>query len=398
MPRRTLKLLVAVLAALVPAALVLGIWWGGHPASLPGLLRAALVSSDLDTVDGALRIIEDDYYRKLPRGRLVDDSVAGVVAHLHDRFSAYLSPSEYARFEASSRGEFSGVGMEVTVARAGLRVTRVFGGAPAARAGLRAGDLVVAVDGRSLAGRPSAFSSALIRGRPGTLVTLTVQRAGARRALTLRRARIDAPAVTTSLRAERHLKLGVVALSAFTEGAHGELRAAIARLRRRGARGIVLDLRDNGGGLLDEAVLVASVFIPDGTIVSTAGRTRPRHVYRATGAASAPTIPLVVLVDRGTASASEIVAGAIQDRHRGAIVGTRTFGKGVFQEVRALPNGGALDLTVGEYFLPSGRNLGGAGTRPGAGIAPDVRAVDDPRTSRDEALGVALRTLAREVR
>jgi carboxyl-terminal processing protease len=139
---------------------------------------------------------------------------------------------------------------------------------------------------------------------------------------------------------------------------------------------------------------VSSVFIPDGTVVSTDGRTRPRQVYRATGDAISGRIPVVVLVDRGTASASEIVAGAIQDRHRGKVVGTRTFGKGVFQEVRELDNGGALEITVGEYFLPSGRNLGGGGTRRGAGIRPDAEASDRPATRADEGLDAALDTLA----
>jgi carboxyl-terminal processing protease len=372
----------------LPVALVLGVWWGGHPARLPAPVRDLLVDDNVATVDEALHIIHDDYYRKVDLGHLVDTSVAGAVRQLRDRFSSYLSPSEYARFQESSHGQFSGVGMEVLESPRGLWVTRVFPGAPAAKGGIRPGDLVTAVEGHSLAGKSSAVSSALIRGRPGTPVTLTVESRGRQRTVRLLRARVDAPSVQSSLRTLRGLKLGDLALSGFTVGAHGEVRSAVDRLLRRGARGIVLDLRDNGGGLLDEAVLVSSVFIPDGTIVSTRGRTRPTHVYRATGGAIPTRIPVVVLVNRGTASASEIVAGAIQDRHRGKIVGMRTFGKGVFQEVEQLDNGGALDITVGEYFTPSGRNLGGAG------IQPDVPARDNPASRHDEALDVALRTLA----
>jgi carboxyl-terminal processing protease len=398
MPRRTLKRLTILLAGLLPVVLVLGIWWGGHPSSLPGPLRDLFVNDRVSTLDEALQIIHDDYYRRVNVNRLLDDSLAGAVQRLDDRFSSYLSPKEYARFQESSHGEFSGVGMEVSEAPRGLRVTRVFPGAPAAKGGIGRGDLVVAVDGRSLAGKSSAVSSALIRGRPGTPVTLTVLADGRRRDVRLRRAKVDAPSVQSSLRTVGGKKLGVVELSSFTVGAHGEVRAAVDRLLRRGAKGLVLDLRDNGGGLLDEAVLVASVFVPNGTIVSTAGRTRSRHVYRASGSAISGRIPVVVLVDHGSASASEIVAGAIQDRHRGRVVGTRTFGKGVFQEVRELDNGGALDITVGEYFLPSGRNLGGGGTRRGAGIHPDVTASDRPGTRADEGLDAALRTLAGEVR
>jgi carboxyl-terminal processing protease len=145
---------------------------------------------------------------------------------------------------------------------------------------------------------------------------------------------------------------------------------------------------------LNEAVTVASIFIPDGRIVSTRGRSRPTRVYEATGGAIDPDIPVVVLVNDRSASASEIVTGALQDRHRAVVVGTRTFGKGVFQEIEPMSNGGALDITVGEYFLPSGRNLGGGGVQRGAGVTPDVQAKDNPKTPRDEALLVALREAA----
>ena len=162
----------------------------------------------------------------------------------------------------------------------------------------------------------------------------------------------------------------------------------------KGADGVVLDLRHNGGGLLNEAVTVASVFLPDGRVVSTKGRARPERVYNASGGAISEKVPVVVLVDEGSASASEIVTGALQDRKRAKVVGTRTYGKGVFQEIEQLPNGGALDITVGEYFLPSGRNLGGGGVRKGAGVKPDITATDDPETSQDEALRTALKTVA----
>jgi len=395
MSRRTLQRLVLGLAALLPVLLVLGVWLGGHPSVLPYPVRDLLVQEDLDTIDDALDIIEADYYRPVKRSQLVDDSLEGAVQRLRDRFSAYLSPSEYARFQASSHGEFSGVGMEVTQVPQGLRVTRVFDDSPAKRAGIRPDDRIVAVDGRSIAGTTSTRATALIRGRPGTSVTLRLLRDGRRRTLRVRRARVEAPSVDSSLRTVRGRRLGVVELASFTSGAHGEVRDAVDRLLARGAKGIVLDLRGNGGGLLNEAVLVASVFIPQGTIVTIDGRSRERRVFRATGGAIPRSVPVVVLVDDGSASASEIVAAAIRDRGRGRVVGERTFGKGVFQEVRELPNGGALDITVGEYFTPGGRNLGGGGTRRGRGIAPQVRAEDDLDTRADEALAVALRELTR---
>ena len=190
-------------------------------------------------------------------------------------------------------------------------------------------------------------------------------------------------------------KIAYVRLASFTSGAHGEVGDAVRKLLDDGADGVVLDLRDNGGGLLDEAVMISSIFIPDGKIVSTKGRSRPTHVYEATGGAIDGDVPVVVLVNDRSASASEIVTGALQDRKRATVVGTRTFGKGVFQEIEPLPNGGALDITVGEYFLPSGRNLGGGGVKRGAGVTPDIKAEDDPDTpKRDEALLAALREAA----
>ena len=165
------------------------------------------------------------------------------------------------------------------------------------------------------------------------------------------------------------------ALSQFSSGAHAEVYGALRRLDRQGADAFVFDLRGNGGGLVDEAQLIASAFLPEGKIVTTRGRNVPEKTLDATGD---PVIgkdtDVAVLVDRGTASASEIVAGALQDRDRATIVGTRTFGKGVFQEVIELSNGGALDITAGQYFTPSGRNLGGRGVSSGTGLKPDVRA------------------------
>jgi carboxyl-terminal processing protease len=140
--------------------------------------------------------------------------------------------------------------------------------------------------------------------------------------------------------------------------------------------------------------MVSSIFIPDGKIVTTKGRARPTQVYEATGGAIDSDVPVVVLVNAASASASEIVTGALQDRDRATVVGTRTFGKGVFQEIEPLQNGGALDITVGEYFLPSGRNLGSDGVSRGSGVSPDVHAKDDPDTPRDEALLAALREVA----
>jgi len=193
-------------------------------------------------------------------------------------------------------------------------------------------------------------------------------------------------------------RVAYVALASFgPREAHVQVADAIRRLKRRGAKGIVLDLRGNGGGLVTEAQLIGSMFLADGTIVTTRGRSVDTQTLKAVGQPIAGKMPTVVLVDRNTASASEIVAGALQDRKRAKLVGTRTYGKGVFQQIMPLENGGALDLTVGQYFLPSGRNLGGAGTKPGEGLKPDVLVRNDNKAPGDEQLKRALAVLAGEL-
>jgi carboxyl-terminal processing protease len=205
---------------------------------------------------------------------------------------------------------------------------------------------------------------------------------------------VSTPSVAPALRTVNGVKLGYDAVSGFTSGVHGELRQAVERQRAAGAKGILIDMRSNGGGLLNEAVLVSSIFIEHGRIVSTKGRVaQANKVYDATGGALKGNFPIVVLVNHDTASAAEIVTAALQERRGAKVVGTRTFGKGVFQEVREMSNGGALDITVGQYFTPNGRNLGGGGVKEGAGIAPDIPVADVKRQ-----LPVALSTLAAEAR
>jgi carboxyl-terminal processing protease len=396
---RRRRSLTPLLAVLVPVCLVLGIWIGGHPENLPGFARDALVGdSDGRAYEEAIDTIADNYYRGVDREQLLDESLKGAVKSLDDRFSAYFDPEAYGEFEEQTSGEFEGVGLSVGEARRGLRVLTVFDGSPAKRAGIRSGDVITGVDGDSLAGASVEEATTRIKGPAGTPVELTVV-TGKKppRELRLKRARVDVPVVEASMERSGADKIAHVRLSSFSSGAHGEVRQAVDRLLERGADGVVLDLRDNGGGLLNEAVLVSSIFVDDGTIVSTKGRKRPERTFEATGNAIDSDIPVVVLVDGESASASEIVAGALQDRERAQVVGTRTFGKGVFQEVRRLSNGGALDITVGEYFTPDGRNLGGGGVKKGAGIEPEIEASDDTRTEgRDEALEVAVRAAARE--
>jgi carboxyl-terminal processing protease len=349
-------------------------------------------------VQQVLDDVQHQYYRPVNRSTLVDKGLASAIASLNDPYSHYFSPSEYRSFQNESNPHLSGIGVDVVPDPLGLQIVDVFPGSPAARAGLGRGDLILRVGSKSLAGRSANYASNLIRGRQGTKVTLTLRSRGHRRSVSITRANIVVPVASSSIKTYKGVKVGDLQFTSFAPPDSGdELRTQVHKVLGEGAQALVLDLRENGGGLLQEAVNVASIFIPDGTIVSTAGRSQPRQVYAAQGNAFAAHIPLVVLVDRGTASASEIVTGALQDRHRALVVGTHTYGKGVFQEIEPLPNGGALDITVGEYFTPSGRNLGGGGVREGAGITPNVDAASNPRAASDHALQVALRTVAGEV-
>jgi carboxyl-terminal processing protease len=232
-------------------------------------------------------------------------------------------------------------------------------------------------------------STGRIRGKAGTSVKLALRKEGKGdpRTLTVPRKRLDVPLVTSKVVERKGRKLAVIRLAQFARGASDQVKDAVEKATKKGAKGIVLDLRGNPGGELTEGRDVPSLFIDKGLIVSTKGRNSPEQKLYANGDAIAPTTPMVVLVDGGSASAAEIAAGALRDTGRATIVGQKTFGKGVFQQVEQLQNGGLLKLTVGSYYLPKGENLAGDG------IDAQVPARDNPKTKRDEALPVALRTL-----
>jgi carboxyl-terminal processing protease len=423
--------LIAVLALALPLLLVLGLYLGGHPEDLPGFVREAFVASQpTAVVDEAIQRIAHDYYRPISTSKLSNASISGVVASLDDRFSHYLSPSEYSEF--TQPPHFAGIGVAVDPqlnVNHGLLIERVFNSSPAARAGLKAGDLIVAVNGRKLERLSPETATSLIRGKPGTEVKLaisktsggtgeaavstTVNGAGSAtgtstgsgggsvhgvglHSVAVTRALVSEPVVESAVRKLHGVKLGIVALASFSSGSHIEVAEAVHQVLHEGARGLVFDLRGNGGGLVAEAQLIASIFIAKGVIVTTRGRVQPTQVLDATGGAISPSIPMVVLVDSNTASSSEIVTAALQDHRRATVVGTHTFGKGVFQEETPLSNGGALDITVGEFFTPDGRNLGGGGVKQGAGVIPEVLVRNG--VDSEHGLEVALHTLAAKLK
>ncbi len=386
---RTLSLAAAFLVVLAA-----GLWIGGHPAKMPEALRDVFVDESAGLTAEATELIEDNYYRPVSQGKLIDSSLQGMVRGLRrrysDRFSDYFSPEALARFNEEIEGHFSGIGLSVTADKEGLRVERVFKGSPADAGGIEVGDTVISVDGRSIAGLDSNAATDLIKGPEGSEVTVGVRgpKGGKTRQVRLTRAQISLPVVSSKLETVHGQKLGYARLATFSEGSSVALRRAVRKLQGKGAQGLVLDLRGNGGGLLEEAVLNASIFLPKGeTVVSTDSRSQGHAVYKTKGD-NLPSLPIVVLIDRNTASAAEILTAALADDAGAKTVGTRSYGKGVFQQEIDLSNGGALKLTVGEYFTPDGTNLAGKG------IHPDVQAPNLPGTARDEGLERALGVLS----
>lgn len=382
-------------AAALTAFLCAGLWLGGHPTMLPEIIRDPFVGGPAGLTAEAAEVIEDTYFRPVGETALGNASLQGMVRDLRrrndDRFSEYFSPEQLESFNEAIEGRFSGVGLSVVEARRGLRVVEVFPGSPAKRAGIAPGEVIVSVDGDSIAGLGSTEAVAKVKGPEGSEVTLGVLDAesGEVRQLRVERAEVKIPNVSSRVEKVDGEKLGYVRMLSFSEGAHADLGAAVKRVKEEGARGIVLDLRANPGGLLDEAVSSASLFLPeDEVVVRTESRSQGDTVHR-TGDGRISELPLVVLIDHGTASAAEILAAALADDAGAPVVGARSFGKGVFQQEEPLSNGGALKLTVGEYFTPDGVNL--ARSR---GIHPDVKVSDNPETAADEAVQRALGVLA----
>jgi carboxyl-terminal processing protease len=318
-------------------------------------------------LDQAERTIEAHAAKPVPRSVLQQAAVEGMLKALGDPWSAYYQPTGFAQFRQVLAGSYSGVGVWVRQTASGaMRITSVQSGSPAAAAGLQTGEVLTAIAGDPVAGRSVADVVSELRGAPGSAVQVEVRRGTTVTTATLVRSRIADDDVSASRVAPGVERLRV---AAFTAGVGRWIRARVALAGRQHLRGMVLDLRDDPGGLLSEAVESASAFLANGPVVSYVQRGSAPHVLNALGGGNTA-IPLVVLVDGGTASAAEIVAGALQDRGRALIVGSQTFGKGSVQAPNPLSDGSAIELTVGHYVTPSGRSLDGVGITPDVLVPP----------------------------
>jgi len=314
-------------------------------------------------LDEAATKILADAQHPVSRTQLDQAAVEGMLKALGDRWSAYYKQTDYTSFQQGLDGRYSGIGVWLRATQDGkVYVGSVQGSSPASTAGILSGDRIVMVARTAVADTSLGAVATALRGTPGTKVDVTMVRDGEKKTVTVTRGSLaNDDVVVTRLSGG----VEVVRIASFTRGVGAAVRKAIAASDQQPMNGVVLDLRSNPGGLLTEAVEVASAFLDGGAVVSYEKRGEPVHHLDAIGAGDT-TVPVVVLVDDGTASAAEVVAGALQDRNRAVIVGSRTFGKGSVQEPSTLSDGSAIELTVGRYLLPSGRSL------DGVGIDPDV--------------------------
>nr|WP_259726363.1 S41 family peptidase [Synechococcus sp. CS-197] len=353
---------------------------------LPSTTSSSITDSPKEVIDQVWQIVYRDYldstgqysperWTSLRRDLLnksyagTDESyeaIRGMLASLDDPYTRFLDPKEFKQMQIDTSGELTGVGIQITLDKDTKEIVVVspIEGTPASKAGVQPKDVIVSIDGESTKGMTTEDAVKLIRGQEGSEVTLGLRRKGEVVTVPLKRARIEINAVESRLNTGSDgTKVGYIRLKQFNAKASREMRTAIRELEKQGAQGFVLDLRSNPGGLLEASVDIARQWLDEGTIVSTKTRDGIQDVRRATGSAVTDR-PVVVLVNEGSASASEILSGALQDNNRAVLVGQKTFGKGLVQSVRGLSDGSGLTVTIAKYLTPKGTDIHKNGIRP----------------------------------
>ncbi len=388
--RRVGRWVVAVAVGLV--IFVTGIVVGGHPRQsgldqLPTPLRDVLVGGSVGSLpDQVINVLADRYRGPIDRTELERVAAAAAAASLGNRWTQYLTPEQYRELMRASEGRYTGIGIRVKRSNGGIGITEVFADSPAATAGLAKGDVITSVGGIPVSKRGPEKSVLAIAGKLGTSVTLGIRTAdGTTKTVKVTRGDVTVPLVEGRIRQGDGCKVAVVSLDRFDVGAGDAVRDEVTKLLGKGATAVVLDLRGDPGGLVDEAVAVAGDFLKPGqAVVTIKGRTTPEEMRKAEGDPIPADVPVTVLVDRNSASASEIVTGALKDNGRALVVGEPTFGKSAVQVTQRTTDGGAIKVTIAGYLTPKGTDIGKKG------VQPDVFVVDRPGTNADEALDVAL--------
>lgn len=350
------RILVPVVGALIVSNLLTYQW---------AIKRAThgLSGVDFARISNLESTIDRYYLGEVDKKAYMTGIMKGIVSSLGDPYSEYMTKEEYARLSEMTTGSFFGIGVVIGPGEHNLiTVISPIKGGPADKAGLKSGDQILAVDGEEFSADAMESAVAKMKGEKGTEVELKVlTKQGVQETLRLNRDEIH----INSVESRKIKDLGYIAIMEFNERTAEEFRKALEELRNQSVKGLVLDLRGNPGGVVDAAVSIADTLLPEGTIVTSKDK-QGKELDHPISDAQELGLPLAVLINRGSASASEILAGAIRDFHAGILVGEKTFGKGVIQVVQPLPEGEALKLTIAQYFTPSGENI------HKKGIAPDV--------------------------
>ena len=335
---------------------------------LPGLTQAAdtVPLEQLRNFSDIFERIKQDYVEEVDDSELLENAIRGMLAGL-DPHSTYLDPEEYRELKIGTSGQFGGLGIHVGMEDGFVKVISPIDDTPAFHAGLKSGDLIIRLDDKPVKGMSLNDAVNIMRGKPGTKIELTVMRKGEPdpMSFTIERAIINVKSVRKTMLAK---DFGYVRISTFQSHTADHLKDAIENLvkeNKEPLRGLVIDLRNNPGGILNAAAEVSDLFLEDGLIVYTKGRAKNTYFeYRANPGDMVQGVPIVVLINEGSASASEIVAGALQDHKRAILMGKKSFGKGSVQTIQELRNGGAVKLTTGRYYTPLGRSIQAEGIRP----------------------------------
>jgi len=374
----------SIISVALAALIGLGAGWFGH--SLVIQRGTNFIAADLANVKA---ILNDSFDGDIDKDKQGEGAIRGLVASLGDPYTTYLDASQSKELADDLRGELSGIGIEVGIKNNRLTVISPIDDTPAAKAGLRSGDIIALIDGKDSSELTLDAAVSKIRGEKGTEVKLTIVRGTEKPLeLTVKRDKITVSSVKSEMRAGG---IGYIRLRRFGDDTDAAIRAAAADLAQKGAKSVILDLRDNPGGYLDSAVTVSSEFLGSGTVVEERSRHFESKTLVANPGGSLTKVKVIVLINQGSASASEITAGALKDNGRATLVGEKSFGKGSVQEVRSLRNGGQLKVTVAHWHTPKGVNISKEG------IAPDVEVKmtnDDYNANRDPQLDRALELAA----